>query len=146
MPVQEPCWGPPKHRTWSVPESPMIPPRQLRPSRAPSGSKSAKSKLPSTGSGMQLPRAFRKHEMYQTIKRPPHRFGCPRTGSGVTPQLLATLSATFRIFDFCNSALVFLQIGSDTPFSAFCTDNSYLVNSQTTLVLISRNGSGYPTK
>ena len=40
--------GPPKHRSWKVSESPMIPLRQFRPSRAPSGSKSAKSKLPST--------------------------------------------------------------------------------------------------
>ena len=39
----------PKHRTWSVPESPMIPPRQFRPSRAPSGSKSVKSKFLSRG-------------------------------------------------------------------------------------------------
>ena len=33
----------------------MIPPRQFRPSRAPSGSKSAKSKLPSPGAGMVRP-------------------------------------------------------------------------------------------
>ena len=49
----------PKHRTWSVPESPMIPPRQFRPSRAPSGSKSAKSKLPSSGTRILPTRGFR---------------------------------------------------------------------------------------
>ena len=29
-----------------------------------------------------------------------HHFRCPRTGSGVTPQVLGTLSTTFWIFDF----------------------------------------------
>ena len=55
----------------------------------------------------------------------------------MNPQLLATLSATFRISDFCTSTLVFLQIGSDTSFLAFWTDNSHLVNSQTTLCTLS---------
>ena len=111
--------GTPKHRRWSVPESPMIPPRLFRPSRAPSGSKSAISKLPSPCARMEPPRVLWKHEMYQTLEGPQHRSGCLRTGSGMTPQLLATLSATFRIFDFFTSTLVFLQIGSDTSFSAF---------------------------
>ena len=74
---------------------------------------------------MVQPRVFWKHEMYQTLSGPQHRFRRPRTGSGVTPQVLGTLSTTFRIFDFrtfymgfASNSLRELLSGSEGAYSS----------------------------
>ena len=59
--------GPPKHRRWNVPESPMIPLRQFRPSKAPFRPKPTISIFPSEGSRMTGMRGVWKYEMYQTL-------------------------------------------------------------------------------
>ena len=96
---------------------------------------------------MLLTRGFREREMYQTLWGPQHRFRRTQPGSGVTPQVLGTLSTTFRIFDFrtfymgfpssllrellsasegAYSSVVGIQTAQNTPSSSFLKKYAFL--------------------